>query len=672
MGMNEQSRVDRLIVEGRDRVLILDVKPAVDNGRYAAKRVIGDEVTVSCDLVSDGHDVVHGVLRVCAADQTDWSEYPLQSLGNDRFAATFTVSQQGRWAYEVEGWVDDFETWRTGVIRKHEAGQDVTVELASGIGLIEGARTRAGESGAEADAERLQDLCRDLESVDAAQQFAIATSDELRDLVATHPDRSFSTRSGELPLLVEPLLARFTAWYELFPRSLGEAGAHGTFADLENILPYVSSMGFDVLYLPPIHPIGTTFRKGPNNTLEAGPNDPGSPWAIGSEAGGHKEIHPELGSVDEFRRFVQKASDMGIAVALDIAFQASPDHPYVRSHPEWFKHRADGTIQYAENPPKKYQDVYPFDLSGPAWKPLWEELVSVFEVWIERGVRVFRVDNPHTKPLRFWEYCIRKIKDEHPDVVFLSEAFTRPKLMYALAKVGFSQSYTYFTWRTTAHELRAYLEELTRTEVAEYFRPSFWPNTPDILPEHLQYGGRPMFVARMILAGTLSSSWGIYGPAFELMEHTARPGSGEYLDNEKFQLRTWDLERQDSLRPVIERLNRIRRDNPALQSNDTLTFHECDNANLLVYSKTHGESENTLVVVVNLEPYHRHSGWVTLDLEALGLTEQYSFQVHDLIGDARHQWQGRRVYVELDPAMPAHVFRVRRHVRTEHSFEYFL
>lgn len=658
----------------RRRVLVFDIQPSVDAGRYAAKRVEGDVVEVSCDLVADGHDFVAGAVIFSVSGSQAPREVPLLARGNDRYAASIVADTIGRWSFAIEAWVDEFATWRHNIIRKRDAGQDVRLELMAGALLIAEARTRA----ASQDELKLE-LAQSLLEQAADQQLrleeglATALAPELLELMSVYPRRSESTKSQSFDLVVDSPIARFSAWYELFPRSFGRQGAHGTFADVEGVLPYVASMGFDVLYLPPIHPIGKAFRKGPNNTLEAGENDPGSPWAIGAKEGGHKEIHPQLGSVEDFERLVARAEQLGLRVALDIAFQASPDHPYVSSHPEWFQRRADGTIQYAENPPKKYQDVYPFDLAGPESAALWEELKSVFDVWIERGVRIFRVDNPHTKPIRFWEYCISEIKDRHPDVVFLAEAFTRPKLMYALAKVGFTQSYTYFTWRTTSHDLKSYLVELTSTPVREFFRPNFWPNTPDILPEHLQYGGRATYVSRMVLAGTLSASWGIYGPPFELMESVARPGSEEYIDNEKFQLRSWDLQAPRSLRPLIARLNKIRRDNPALQRNDTLVFHDSDNDNVLAYSKTDEASRNIVLTVVNLEAYHRHSAWLTLDLSALGVQEHDVFQVHDLMSDARYQWHGSRVFVVLDPeVMPVHIFRLRLRLRTEQSFEYYL
>ncbi len=449
-------------------------------------------------------------------------------------------------------------------------------------------------------------------------RFAEATSAAVIAVAARHPDRADATRGRAGRVVVDPVLARFSAWYEMFPRSAGPAGQHGTLRDCARRLPYVASMGFDVLYLPPVHPIGRSYRKGPNNTLEAGAADVGSPWAIGAPEGGHKAVHPELGTLDDLRALVREARVLGIEVAIDIALQASPDHPYVKEHPEWFLHRADGSIQYAENPPKKYQDVYPFDFEGPAWESLWHELASIFLFWCEQGLRVFRVDNPHTKPLRFWQWCIADVKSAYPDAVFLAEAFTRPKLMYALAKLGFTQSYTYFTWRQSKQELSEYVTAITRPPISEFYRPNFWPNTPDILPEHLQFGGRAAFVQRLVLAATLSSNYGIYGPPFELMEHVAREGTEEYLDNEKYQIRTWDIDRKDSLRDVIALVNRIRRENPALQDN-RITFHPTDDEQLLAFSKRSADGASVVLVVVNLDAHHAHAANVELDLDALGL-----------------------------------------------------
>jgi starch synthase (maltosyl-transferring) len=656
------------------------VSPAVDGGRYPMKRVVGDRITVEADLLVDGHDRVGGALLYRRVGAGTWQEAPLAPVQpdptgvaiNDRWQAAFVADAAGAWEYTVSGWVDVYESWAYGLRRKVEAGQDVELELRGGAALFATAATRANAEQARL---ALSGIATLLEHPgDARARAEAALTSEAAALMHAHPDRSAATTyAPALPLVVDPPIARFSSWYELFPRSTGEPGRHGTFRDAEARLPYVADMGFDIVYLPPIHPIGRTFRKGPDNSLNAGPNDPGSPWAIGGPEGGHRDLHPELGTLDDFRRFVEAARRAGLEVALDIAFQASPDHPYVKEHPEWFVHRADGSIQYAENPPKKYQDIYPFDFSGPAWESLWHELRGVFLHWIEQGVRVFRVDNPHTKPIPFWRWCIGTLKARHPDVIFLAEAFTRPKLMYMLAKVGFSQSYTYFTWRTTKGELVDYVRTLAESEVRDFLRPNFWPNTPDILPEHLQLGTRATFVARAVLAATLSPSWGIYGPAFELQERVPRPGAEEYAQNEKYQLRSWDLNRGDSLRPLLKRLNTIRRENPALQRLAGTRFHDVDNDLLVCYSRQSADGENTLLVVVNLDAHNTHSGWVRLDLGALGIAWDASYQVHDLIGDSRYLWSGSRNFVRLDPGvMPAQIFTIRRHLRSERGFEYYL
>jgi starch synthase (maltosyl-transferring) len=469
--------------------------------------------------------------------------------------------------------------------------------------------------------------------------------------------------------------ARFSTWYEMFPRSCGlESGRHGTFKDCMARLPYVAAMGFDVLYLPPIHPIGRTHRKGDNNNPVAGPDDPGTPWAVGSEEGGHKSLHPQLGTLKDFRDFVTSARGYDIEIALDIAFQCSPDHPYVEEHPEWFRRRPDNTVQFAENPPKKYEDIYPFDFETYSWQELWHELKSIVTFWIEQGIRIFRVDNPHTKPFHFWQWLITEIKKSYPDVIFLSEAFTRPKVMYRLAKLGFTQSYTYFAWRNTAWELTQYFTELTRGNAREYFHPNLWPNTPDILTEYLQFGGRPAFMARLVLAATLGANYGIYGPAFELCENRPKePGSEEYLDSEKYEVKNWDISGPDSLKDFVARVNQIRRENAALQGDWSLRFHEVDNTQLICYSKHTDDFSNVVLVVVNLDPHHTQSGWVEFPLEELGIDPQRSYQMHDLLSGARYLWRGTRNYVELNSQVaPAHIFRMRRRVRTERDFDYYM
>jgi starch synthase (maltosyl-transferring) len=655
------------------RVVVENVSPELDAGRFPVKRTVGEEVVVEADAYAEGHDVVVAVLRHRRESEREWSETPMHAVGNDRWRASFRIGALEPHRYTVEAWVDPLAGWLRGIARKLEAAAVEPVDLLVGAELVDAAAARAAGD----DAARLRAFAEALRGGDGVEVRARRALDPgLAALAARHPDRAGAGRHArELAVSVDRERARFGAWYELFPRSASpEPERHGTLQDVVDRLPYVASMGFDVLYLPPIHPIGRAFRKGKNNSTDAAPDDVGSPWAIGGPEGGHTAIDPRLGTIEDFRRLVARARDHGLELALDLAFQCSPDLPWVREHPEWFRRRPDGTIQYAENPPKRYQDVYPIEFENPRWRELWAALLGVVEHWADEGVRIFRVDNPHTKPFRFWEWLIAEARRERPDLVFLAEAFTRPKVMAQLAKLGFAQSYTYFTWRNTRWELTQYLGELTRTAARDYFRPSFWPNTPDILPEPLQYGGRPAFQARLVLAATLAASYGIYGPAYEHMEGRAvRPGSEEYLDSEKYQLRHWDLERKDSLRDFIARVNRIRRENPALQANDTLAFHAVDDEQLLAYTKTTPDLSDVVLVVVNLDPHHVHAGWLELPLDLLGLRPGEPFQVHDLLGGGRYLWHGARNFVQLDPrSAPAQIFRIRRRVRTERDFDYFM
>ncbi len=659
---------------GRKRVVVEGVAPEIDGGRFPIKRACGETVVVEADVFADGHDLL--AARLCYRHEQDapWTEVPMESLGNDRWRASFVVSKLGRYRYRVTGWIDHFGSWRRDLAKKVDAGQPVPIELLVGAQLIQ----EAGDRATGDDRLQLRRWAEELRQDDRPEsdRIRLALSRETDQLVARYPDRSCATTSDrELDVVVDRAKARFSTWYELFPRSCSAIpGRHGTFQDCETWLPYVASMGFDVLYLPPIHPIGKTHRKGKNNAPAAGPDDPGSPWAIGSSEGGHKAVHPQLGTLDDFKRLVSAAQAHGLEIALDIAFQCSPDHPYVKEHRDWFRIRPDGTVQYAENPPKKYQDIYPLHFETEQWEALWHELESVFRFWIAQGIRIFRVDNPHTKPFAFWEWVIGRIQRDHPETLFLSEAFTRPKVMYRLAKLGFSQSYNYFPWRNTKSELTAYFTELTRTEVREYLRPNLWPNTPDILTEQLQHGGRPAFMARLVLAATLGASYGIYGPAFELGEHRPREaGSEEYLDSEKYEIRHWAIDREDSLREFIGRVNRIRRENPALQHDWSLRFHPIDNESLLAYSKQTPDGTNVILVVVNLSPHHAHAGWLELDLDALELEPGRPFQAQDLLTGAHYLWHAPRNYVLIDPqSVPAQIFRLRRRVRTERDFDYFL
>ncbi|HEY1469882.1 MAG TPA: alpha-1,4-glucan--maltose-1-phosphate maltosyltransferase [Candidatus Acidoferrum sp.] len=658
--------------DGRRRVVIERVSPEIDCSRFAIKRVVGETVVVEADVFADGHDRV--ACRILYwQDNEEVHSSPMKPLGNDRWRGEFAVTAMGQYRYTVEAWIDYFTSWRGALEKRIAAGQDVHVDLLIGVDLIEGAAARASDQDAVLLRQWAQRLRQDENKTSGAE---LALDEELLSLMQRHPDRNLAGRyEKQLTVIVDREKACFSTWYEVFPRSCSpQAGRHGTFRDCEAWLPYIASMGFDVVYLPPIHPIGHAFRKGKNNSVAVQPEDVGSPWAIGSAEGGHKAIHPELGTLEDFKRFLSKASEHGLEVALDIAFQCSPDHPYVSQHPEWFRRRPDGTVQYAENPPKKYQDIYPLDFESAQWQALWGELKSVFCFWIDQGVRIFRVDNPHTKPFPFWEWVIGEIKKQFPDVLFLSEAFTRPRVMYRLAKVGFSQSYTYFAWRNTKQELMNYFTELTQTEVREYWRPNLWPNTPDILPEFLQVGGRPAFMIRLILAATLGSSYGIYGPAFELCENAPlQPGSEEYLNSEKYELKHRDLHMPGSLKNLISRVNGIRKENLALQRNRNLRFHETDNPALICYSKATDDFANVIVVVVNLDCFHTQAGWVHLDLGSIGLDANHAFQVHDLLGDGKYLWQGSANYVELVPeSLPVHILRLRRWARTERDFDYYL
>jgi len=655
------------------RVVISGVTPEIEAGRFPVKRTVGEKLVVEADIFADGHDALAALLLYRAEHESQWRKIAMSLLVNDRWRGEFRVTALGSYLYTVQAWVDRFTSWRDGFRKKVAANQDVRIDVLVGADLLDAAAQRArGVAAAQ-----LSEWSATLRSKpESATTIDLALADEVAILVAAHPDRQFAvTYERELRVVVDPEKARFSAWYELFPRSCAsEAGRHGTFADCEKRLPYVAAMGFDVLYFPPIHPIGRTFRKGKNNALTTTAEDPGSPWAIGSSEGGHKAIHPQLGTLDDFRRLLRRAREHGLELALDLAYQCAPDHPYVKAHSQWFRHRPDGSIQYAENPPKKYQDIYPIDFETEDWRALWEELHSIVQFWIDQGVRIFRVDNPHTKSFRFWEWMIGEIRKISPEVIFLSEAFTRPKVRYRLAKLGFNQSYTYFAWRNTKAELTQYLTDLTQTEVREYFRPHLWPNTPDILTEYLQFGGRPAFIARLVLAATLGASYGIYGPAFELCEnHPREAGGEEYLNSEKYEIRHWDLQRPESLKDIITRVNHIRRENPALHSNEGLQFHPIDNDQLICYSKHNEDGTNLILVVVNLDPHHTHAGWLELLLDEVGLTAGQPYQVHDLLSDARSLWQGARNYVQLDPrAMPAHIFRLRRRVHSERDFDYYM
>jgi starch synthase (maltosyl-transferring) len=645
--------------EGRSRVVIENVQPQINCGLFPIKRTIGDLVSIQADVFGDGHDHVRARLLWKEEDASSWESTEMLPLGNDRWQGEFPVDKIGRYRYTLVGQVDHFETWQSDLKKRVEAGQDLAVPFATGAALLEQVQPRASKQ----DGAQLASWAKKLRAAgkdDAAVEFAL--QGELLAMVHRYPDPAIETwYERELEVVVDRERAGFSAWYELFPRSWSPTpGKHGTLRDVANRLDYVAEMGFDVLYLPPISPIGKSFRKGKNNAVEAAPGDEGSPWAIGSAEGGHTAIHPALGTLKDFADLVKRTQQKKMEIALDIAFQCAPDHPWVTEHPEFFKKRPDGSIQYAENPPKKYQDIYPLDFESSNWQGLWEALKDVFSFWMDQGVLIFRVDNPHTKAFPFWQWVIAELKAKDPNVLFLAEAFTRPRVMERLAKSGFSQSYTYFTWRDSKEELTEYMLELTTTPVREYFRPNFWPNTPDILPIHLQTGGLPAFRFRLVLATTLCSNYGIYGPAFELGENTPfKPGGEEYLNSEKYEIKQWDLTNPASLKPLITRLNQIRRANPALKSNQRVHFHTTDNPMLICYSKRTVDGSNRILVVVNLDPSLVQAGWVDVDLDALGIAPDVTFEVYDLLADHSYIWRGSRNYVALRPAeAPAHVFRV--------------
>jgi starch synthase (maltosyl-transferring) len=666
------------VPEALSRRAIIDrVRPEIDGGRFPIKRTVGEAVQVEATIFADGHDVIAALVRdrragpgfgirdsgfaadrgepAPAADAharipnpesripSQWRETPMTSAApdTDRWTAAFAVSALGWHDYQIVAWIDRFMTWRRDLRVKAAAGQTLSLELLEGSLLVRDAAARASEPDAATLLEYADGLNDTTLTFD--ERLQVALGEDLAVTMARYPDRSRVTESPVRRVWVDRERARFGAWYEMFPRSAGpDPGRSGTFRDACHELSRIADMGFDVLYLPPIHPIGRSFRKGRNNALVAGPADPGSPWAIGSEAGGHTTVNPELGTIGDFESFRRSAERLGLEVALDLAWQCSPDHPWVREHPEWFRHRPDGTIKYAENPPKKYQDIVPFDFECDDWRSLWHALLDVTRFWIARGLRIFRVDNPHTKTFGFWEWMIDQVHARHPEVIFLSEAFTRPAPMRYLAKSGFTQSYTYFTWRNTKAEIEAYFTELTATDVREYLRPNLFANTPDILHAYLQQGGRPAFEARLLLAATLGASYGIYS-GFELVEGQAVPGTEEYADSEKYQIRKWDWNRPGHISELVARVNAVRRQHPALQTDRTLRFHATDNPDIVAYSKTSPDGADAVLVVVNLDPRNMQHGHVQCPVDAP------SYIVRDLLDDTDYQWRGAWNYVRFDP-----------------------
>ena len=643
----------RSIEHPRRTVVIENVAPTVDGGRYPVKREVGGVLEVTADIFQEGHDVLVAFLKYRRVDERGWRETSMRHVDNDRWAGAFTLDANARWVFTLEALPEPFRSWLADLGARHAAGQHLASELREGLDLIRAAAARAGRG----DDRRLRELAeRIAHAAGPAAAVALASDPELAALMSRHLDRAEATwAEREYVVVADRERARVAAWYEFFPRSCG------TFKDAQAELERVAAMGFDVVYLPPIHPIGRTDRKGRNNALAAAPGDPGSPWAIGGPEGGHTAVHPELGTLDDFDRFVERGRALGLEVALDFAIQCSPDHPWVRQHPEWFFHRPDGTIKYAENPPKKYQDVYPLNFHCPDPRPLWEEMRRILEFWIGHGVQAFRVDNPHTKPVKFWEWLIREVQAAHPEVIFLAEAFTRPKMMKVLAKAGFTQSYTYFTWRNEKRELMEYLTEITTPPVAEYFRGALWPNTPDILHATLQRGGRPAFKLRLVLAATLSSLYGIYA-GYELAENVPRePGSEEYLDSEKYEIKHRDWSAPGNLVDFVTRVNRIRREHRALQLYTNLRFYGADDPNILFYGKMTPRRDDLVFVAANLDPFSSHASMVDVPIAELGLGPDQPYRMHELLSDQWFEWRGARGYVELHSDVePAQIFVLQR------------
>ncbi len=674
------------------RVIIEKVDPTINNGRYPAKRTVGETVWVKAAIFADGHDELKARLLYRHEKDEEWESVLLQNIGNDIWEGEFVVKDLGFYYYTVEACIDRFQTWRRDLQKRWEADQDITVDLLRVEDVLRAWEPQLSEPDiafirkklALVPAIRTAQVRRTREELLRAwlhDDYLNLLSRSIVDqtsYVLFEGEGSFGKKEHQgplgLPVKVERERASFGAWYEFFPRSTSpEPGKHGNFRTAADFLDYIAGLGFDIVYLPPIHPIGTSHRKGKNNSVKAEPDEVGSPWAIGSHEGGHDAIHPSLGTFDDFEFFVKKAESLGLEVALDFAIQCSPDHPYVKSHPEWFKKRPDGSIQYAENPPKKYQDIYPFDFECAAYRALWDEMKRLVLFWVEQGVKIFRVDNPHTKPFRFWEWLITEIHKKHPDVIFLAEAFTRPHVMMHLAKIGFSQSYSYFTWRNFKVDLTQYFSELNYADQVEYFRPNLWPSTPDILPEILVQGWRPAFAQRLVLAATLSGNYGIYGPAYELCINTPfHHDSEEFLNSEKYELKRWDLQSPHSIASAIKRINKIRREHPALRNNRSVRFYNISNDQMLAYSKMSLDHKDLLLIIVNLDPHNKQSGFLDFPCHEFGIQPWETYQVHDLFTGARYFWKGANNFIELSPhVFPAHIFHIKRKIRTENDFDYY-
>jgi len=643
----------------QSRVIIENVSPQVNCGQYSVKKVVGEIVHVKADILCDGHDVIQASIHFKNKAEKEWQELRMTPLQNDEWEGSFKVQHQGIVEYYIEAWVDYALNWEYGIGKKIKDKQQVTSELLEGAEYLKSIQSKANKE----ETKFIKSSIKSFKSEKIYEEsLQLIKEPQLKELFLKYPEKILANKTENFPVYVDRKKALFSTWYEFFPRSASsEKDKHGTFKDCENILPRIAEMGFDTLYFPPVHPIGKKNRKGKNNATEAKEGDVGSPWGIGSKHGGHKALHPELGNLKEFKSLVKKAKEFDIEIAMDFALQAAPDHPYVEKFPQWFKWRPDGTIQYAENPPKKYQDILPLYFESGDWKNLWKELLEVALYWIEKvGIRVFRVDNPHTKPFYFWGWLIEQIKEKHPDVLFLSEAFTRPKIMQQLAKQGFTQSYSYFTWRTTKHELIEYVNELTKTDLKNYFRPNFWPNTPDINPFHLQGATEATYLQRYFLAATLSSNTGIYGPVFEFMVSDAIPGKEEYQNSEKYQIQHWDWEKENKLMRIISKINQARKDNPSLQQTNNIEFCDVDNDQLLAFYKYDQNRENETLMIVNLDAYYMKQGTVKVPLKALGIPEGKQFVVEDLITGNSYNWDKEWCFVELHPTIPFHLFKINK------------
>lgn len=643
--------------EETGRIVITNVYPEIDCGRYPVKRVTGEKFTARADVFADGHDEVKAFFLHKVRGKRKWNIEPMTALGNDKWEASFTPLEQVAYEYTFAGMVDHFASWQKGLKKKSEDGQDIRIEIEIGVQMM---KAVAGKQNSVLQ-KKLQQAIKEIESSEPSVSVSLSIGDKISQMMAQTIDIFEATHYHKiLNIEVDRPRALFSAWYEFFPRSASaEQGKHGTFKDCEKIIPEIARMGFDVIYFPPVHPIGKKFRKGKNNALTATENDPGSPWAIGSAEGGHKSIHPQLGTEEDFKQLIKTAKQHNMEIALDLALQCSPDHPYINENPQWFKWRPDGTIQYAENPPKKYQDIVPINFETEDWENLWRELKSIVDHWVSFGVKIFRVDNPHTKPFVFWQWLIAEVRKKDKDVLFLAEAFTRPRVMERLAKTGFNQSYTYFTWRNTRNELIDYVDELVKTEMREYFRPNFWPNTPDILPSSLEHKPASSFIQRIVLAATLSASYGVYGPVYELGIGEPHPGKEEYTNNEKYELKNWDWNISTPVKDIMIKLNQIRKENTALQTTWNLHFADVDNHQLLCYAKHDDNFENILFIAANLDHLNKQSGWVRVPIEHLQMQKDASYTVHDLLTGNKYSWRGEWNYVELDPdKLPAHVFRI--------------